>query len=316
MASACGYTSKELNEWMHFALCNPGINILAMGDDSIVIDHYSGRVYEYDYSQFDQSQQGLYIDMDTKFLRAMGLPDHVLTLLNALAEARMRKVFHKQNTAITFRPHQKVRKSGGPNTSLSNTMNNWLILVCAFAQSKDGAPNFEGLGVKVGAARSVPIHSVNEATFLRGMWWKTTGNSRFCYEWCYMPSMALKVGKIGRKVEKKRDYLQLVYGISKSFGCVPDDLPILGPMLKKMRELGREGPRTEELLREHYPWTEHRPTLVDTPSLDLEVALGICERRYGLLRSEIEAVEASLRSVQSVPAFVGHSAFERLATDY
>jgi hypothetical protein len=310
--SASGWTSEQLDEWMEKALTGgSGVWVVAMGDDSVVVDNQLGLVFEIDYSQFDQSQQGIYIELDLRMLQAMGVGKRVLRLLRALARARMRKRYTKTNLCITFKAFDMVRKSGSPDTSFSNTTKNWVIIMAGYSlwRKKEYSghlfDNFKALGVKA-TGQVFPMTLISHVSFLRGLWWPGEDGS---LHWSYVPAMALKVTKVSRVCTIK-EYRQLAFGIAHSFGQVPEDLPVLGVVLKKLKELGQEPP-DEELLDEVMPWRKHRPH-VKPFSLDREAALQITCRRYETSVREIEELEQQITEIKQLPWFLGHPLWMKL----
>jgi len=79
------------------------------------------------------------------------------------------------------------------------------------------------------------------ATFLKGWWTPDIENH---YRWLPLPSQLIKLGKVITNpvnVFPKDSILdahaKMAKGIALSFSCVPDNYPLLGPFLKKYREL-------------------------------------------------------------------------------
>jgi hypothetical protein len=327
--SACGITGLGLNEWFRQTSKFPGTHILTLGDDAIIYDSFAGKWVELDYSKFDQSQRGIYIDLDLEILHALGVPRHVLPYLDRLAELPMIKKYKTRNCVIKFHAHEKHRKSGSPDTSLSNTTKNWVILLASLARLREMAENFQEDYATV-LERALPLvirqfgvdvvctvsDTFRNRSFLRGLWWLGDDGE---FHWCYVPAMVLKLGKIGRNVRTQHEMRQLASGLSRSYGMVPRNMPILGPFLEKMDDLSYSPLDNEKeiqnMLWEEKPWMEHRPK-VETFSLDRQYALEILEERYGITPEQVTEVEKMIREVESLPWYLGHEVFQMLQAEF
>jgi hypothetical protein len=100
---------------------------------------------------------------------------------------------------------------------------------------------------------------------------------------------------------------QYAYGMAAGMGDVPKHYPILGVFREKLYNLGREG----AIIRNKYkPMSEMNHTL------DRSYILGWMFDRYGITEEEVLEVEAIIDNIPSLPYFIGHSVFTRLAEDY
>jgi len=176
------------------------VAIMVAGDDSLVC--INGRLFlESDFGMYDASQSFGPLDYERRNLACLGVPDEILEHLRKLSHATF-----KLGQWRISRAKRPIRDTGGPNTSVGNSINTagaWCNVICSLHRpdtpiellygERSIADMFDWLGLD--AKLRVSTGPMGP-TFLKGMWWKTVAGSPFDYTWAPLPSRVLKVGKI------------------------------------------------------------------------------------------------------------------------
>jgi hypothetical protein len=304
---ASGMVDGDLTAWLLVAQSYAREGIICFivnGDDSLTVQLKDGKILyiEADYSCFDQTQKKVQNNAERRILASLGVPRGICEILKIISKAKAigRKRNRKVPYHLLFSPDGCNRVTGAPNTSISNTTNNieGLIIAAFYDFSPEG---WENVGF---TAVTVFSYDVTETTFLRGTWWPHEDGT---YRWGILPSAILKLGKVMASKRSKIAIHRFAYGMALGMGEVPEHFPILGSLRKKLFELGREN---AAIRNKYKPMSEMNDTL------NRQSVLAWMFRRYGITVAEVEEVESLIHSITSLPHFLGHSVFTRLAQDY
>jgi hypothetical protein len=264
-------------------------------------------------------------------LQRLGVSPYVTDLLETLSgmKTRYKRSSMKRSVNICFKSKYVRRLSGSPNTSLSNTINNMIgIIVASFYGYTPEA------FAKVGFVAVLQIHKrIDDATFLKGRWWRGTDGRRY---WGTLPGKLLKLGKVMCKLKTSKDVQMMAYSIAMNLGEISDDFPILGAFRRALLRNGVEHTMCSEeelskltvkeilfskrarLLEEakyKFGYAEHRIQNKIFP-VDRCAALELMEKRYGLTSDDVSDLETLFDNVMSLPWFVGDPRLSRLRKDY
>lgn len=100
---------------------------------------------------------------------------------------------------------------------------------------------------------------------------------------------------------------QCAHALASSYGTVPLEYPIFGEFLATLLRLGTDpGKQLRGLLES---W---KPRIEEKIFIDREEAISAIIKRYGISAEDIERVEALLREVVSLPAYVEDEVFDAL----
>jgi hypothetical protein len=195
---AVGLTDAELGRCLQLALDTPKIVVVCVcGDDSIVFVN-SGHmfwVYENDFSSYDQSQSYAILEVEYLYLKKLGVRDDDIAYLRATAKSPY--VYSDRRTggyARIKRLNRTMRDTGGPDTSLGNSILNahvWALVlrdggVFQSAEALTLAFLRYGFKAKVRVSQDWEL-----AGFLKGKWFRSGGT----FTWAPCPSRILKMGK-------------------------------------------------------------------------------------------------------------------------
>jgi hypothetical protein len=343
-------TGEDLSFWLPEAIrrAKAGeVCLIVQGDDSLTVfrdgPYRDGPVIflENDFKSFDQSQKGVPNEAELAGLLALGCPQAIVDLM--FEQARLKATVRMRTNAISytmrFKPANPRRVTGGPNTTLSNTYINVLMLLLAYFGDFT-EERWTSIGVEAKMKRS---QDVSDVMFLHGTWLPLVrpvnvsrpGNNWTClacgkiteirgidcfhchmrrddcrviyYAWTIRPSAALKRGKACTNSTKRPKMLEIAYGLGAGMGEVTEGFPILSAWRKKLIELGRVSPPIEEPFHIQSDFTE---------ALDCEYIRTWMTRQYDLTYQQIDEMEEAIRSVTYLPSFVGHAGFTALAADY
>jgi hypothetical protein len=311
---AGGMNALDLSNWYEaarlFCRQTDGVAGIFMGDDSLIID--GDRIVECDYSHFDNSQSGWLIErIDRMTLSALGVPDGVIDLLEEISKG---KCTYKRNTRLrrckfVFTPGEARRCSGAPNTSLSNSIMNMIAMIMA---------SFGNYGPQIwkdiGFTAVISVHDkIEDATFLKGMWWLTTDGT---YHWGSLPSRILKIGKTLSNIKTPSEMKDAAFQVVAGIGEVDSSFPVLGAFRDKLLQLSG---KVEKDLVDHaitdFGFSEHRiqnrKFSIDRPS-----ALSVIGKRYDLSVGDIETLETTISQITSLPWYIGSEALLQFRKDY
>jgi hypothetical protein len=125
--------------------------------------------------------------------------------------------------------------------------------------------------------------------------------------WGILPSAILKLGKVMASKKDPKSVARFAYGMAAGMGEIPSHFPLLGTFRNKLFSLGRKG----AIIRNKY-----KPMSEMNEFLDREFVLQWMFNRYGITVNEVLEVEAIINKIPSLPYFIGHDIFTKLAIDY
>jgi hypothetical protein len=302
-----GMTDEDLTYWLARSMVrarNGCSSFAVQGDDSIgvVMTEDGIRFLEIDYSHYDQSQREIQIDCESRVMEALGMPTQIVSYLAEMSSMPATFVRGRASGAIKVRYETQYRKrlTGSPQTSLANSINNMLaiMILAKYQWNEDEA--WPKIGFK---AKSQWHLHVDQATFLRGMFWPLTtpvwmNGYQITHRWGWMPSAVCKMGKIQRTLRKGETVEQMAYGMAKNISVGACDIPILGAFREAL--LRASGVKTDlEVDSEAF-----RPTMQCRFPIDRAKALAIIFDRYQVTTAQVEELERLYSRVQRLPAFV------------
>jgi hypothetical protein len=193
----CGLSDVELTRWLRFALIpkKNAWHIIVAGDDSLVLvwDNYKLTVHEGDAAMYDQSQSKGPLEFESRVLYVLGVSGSVRDVLHDLTYAdyvAYSRDFSSKNKVTVSRKLRPIRDTGGSNTSSGNSCVMAHALIHALKQDRTNIiPGMARLGLSM---KVKTFSSIDQATFLKGMWYRTVDSDYF---WGPLPSRILKVGK-------------------------------------------------------------------------------------------------------------------------
>jgi hypothetical protein len=316
----CALNDRELSNWMDFA-CSPPAHpytacIIAAGDDSLVARWHNGVLsfLEADATAADQSESVGPLNCEYRVLRKLGVKLQDIEKLRHVARADYVIRGREGWTVKVDRTHRPTRDTGGPDTSIGNT----IVFVHAWTHVIAGDWDltiFDALGLKMKIQETSERTAV---TFLKGMWYPVVYQSGLRdYRWAPLPSRFLKVGKALRdpltlykrkknRLEASALYLNDVAASYASFLQVP--------ILRAFVETFQVGPVIRDLTSEE-PWRP-RPSPDEPVQIDVQAALEAVGARYGLSEADILGMEDQIRQA-AVGSYLEHPGYWALAAkDY
>lgn len=301
-----GMATKDLlDKTMLVAIFWDAVFLYVAGDDSFLIDH--GRYAEADLKMCDQSISSGPLLTSYDIYHLLGVSRSTTRILWRTAHTPYRIVFRNGARVKIFRENRPIRDTGGPDTSLGNT----IIVAAAWVQvlktpwtTRDQlVERFATLGFDM---KIRVFATPSEATFLKGTWLSDeAGNLR----WSPLPSRVLKLTKSlkdfralfpGTYEEAARKYLACQANMLASFPAVP--------LLRVLVERFYDGETRH---------TDVEKLRVEASGYDQRVVdwAPLCSR-YDTTPEEFLEVESMLRTAP-IPSFISHPLFERLArADY
>lgn len=324
---ACGYTGAELSALSsHFD--TSVFTIFVSGDDSAVCfgdcqEKFGMPAFgEADQSAFDHTQDdGPMKEFQFRIQKQMGIPEEFTRLAYDCCSsgyfARKGRLFVK-GTCGTQMP------TGITTTTVFNSMSTaafwiyWRIQMETRTLTPVEAGRELGFGVKF-----VGHESPRDMTFLKGSWHLSLSS---VWHWLPLPSLTIKLGKVisdpveitvvrrgGRKIrlDAKSAAMVCAYALASSYGLVPPDYPIVGAFLACLKRNGTAPRRALRRLEEGWkPAIQHF-------LLDRDGAMDFMFARYEITRDEIHEVEGLLGKINSLPCYIEHIVFDKLAdVDY
>jgi hypothetical protein len=283
---------------------------IVMGDDSYTIRVVDG-VMQYmgiDYKHFDQSIKKEMLGAEYGCLLAMGVPQGVIDILKTVStnHAIYKSRGRQDRASLKFKPSGPQRITGGPDTSLGNSICNIVGLAIAISRGlTDEAWKSVGF-----VAKTVVSADPLDIIFLRGVFWLNNDGQ---HHWGQLPSFVLKAGKMQKTLTRQAHLERMAYAQGRSMGEIPSDFPVLASLKRKLIELGREDVRPPP-----YPvGSPYQPTPDYSPEgIDREQILAWMRRRYACTDQQIEEVEWLITGVTSLPWFIGHELFAEFMVDY
>jgi len=289
--------------------------IAVAGDDSAAsfFDSKTKRLrfVEADQTAFDQSEgEGALMLSALEWLSTIGVPWEIQQLWYAESCADY------TSSGKTIKIKGKAgwqMPTGSSRTTVQNCVSTLIMYIHFFMNEFRFEDDVAAAGAELGfIVKAIHRQEFYGLTFLKGWWFPCKDRT----VWLPLPSAILKLGKCmtnPTKIYKRTSYQislqQIAYAISQSYSCVPDNYPILGPFLYKMRMLGLFSTNFDEQAY-HY-----RPDLTG-PSIEIDrdPIISLINQRYNI---EVETIEKLILSIPKIPTFLFHPAFNLLkAVDY
>jgi hypothetical protein len=274
--------------------------VLALGDDVLVV--WGGREYEFDMSKYDHCREWA-SQVFTWDLAELLTPRFSEVRHLAMWEARAKRAAIKRSRARDWKLRLKVGAEFATGSGWTCPLNTLSTFGVVWYWAVHGTALPTGIVMKGG---EVPM---NSGTFLRG-WWVPA--IRGGLTWLPLPSQVLKMGKLCRQptaIAHTRDwrlaYRVCAYALGSSLGEVPEEYPILGPFLARLRHLGLHHIVLEDVIDEHKPVVD-RARAIERPA-----ALAMMCLRYGVSVTDIEDAERLIRGAE-IPSWISHPVFEAL----
>lgn len=159
-----GRDTKFLNDWFNATVQDPEVSrVICAGDDSVVYDSRTQTRYCSDFSSFDLSEGKGPLDLQAEVLYKMGMRREELDVLARMHRAKL--VYNKNGEYISVRHARPFRMSGGPDTTVGNTVVSMAAWAAVLAD-KVTPEAFEALGFRVKLNPS----EIHRCIFLRGRW--------------------------------------------------------------------------------------------------------------------------------------------------
>jgi len=180
---------------------NQGLFQLLMGDDTLLINRFLGRITENDFSRYDRTQSKRLRQIVDRILINNGY-GHLVILRQKMYKKRLtfsrnKKHCREQLPSITDLDKKKpdMRLTGEPATCLDNSIiNAWITTICIHLVDQRICPNMEEAYKQFGLVAKVNDKPyLHQTTFLKGVF-LLDENTR--YAWVRLPSFLLKFGKV------------------------------------------------------------------------------------------------------------------------
>jgi hypothetical protein len=319
---ASGYDGDKLTRLAE-VLLDGVFTVIVSGDDSVVSFGNESRdgfsFGEADQSQFDHTQDDGPCKIFQSILQEyMGFPAE----FTKLAYESCSSGYTARRGRLFIKGHGGTQMPTGITvTTTYNSLSTaafwiWWLVNPGMTVQEAGA----SLGFKV---KYFPRNCLSQATFLKG-WWLPTIDDHFV--WRPLPSALLKLGKMIRDPVEvtsfirhgkrmKRDRVEAIkmcaYALASSYSTVGSDYPIFGDFLCTLRRVGVQPPSTVAGLIEG---EKPKPSL---GTLDRDAVLNHIQERYGITSKEVNAVAGMFKLVSSLPFYLEHPLFDKLAdVDY
>jgi len=297
-----GVTDAFLTDMMELMQTSSVPVIAAGGDDSIVCRIVEGKLVwdEGDASMYDQSQSFGPLDFELDVLTTLGIPDDILDVLEDMTGKPYMAWFRDETYAKIDMEDRVIRPTGGPNTTLGNTI--IMIMSWIYVLSHNLPPK-EGFA-KLGFDMKFKFHYEPTApTFLKGMWYECTDG---LLRWGPLPSRILKAGKLltdPRTLYPYRSYYASCEQFLNDLACqyaVGLQVPVMRAFVKRYLQRPRE--RVVNWGDRFAPRLTH----------NFNVTLESSAHRYGLTVEDLLVVEG-LIAVSDPGTFLCHPAFMAMA---
>lgn len=214
IAYAGAMTDADLTEWLQYVLDGPTNSfwIIVSGDDSLVVFKHGHLLtcFEGDAAMYDQSESWGPLWFAHERQAQFGMDSRTIQLLRTLAGNKY-KIETKDRLSVTFldKRQRPMRDTGGSDTSLGNSMvmgYSWMYVVFKMIDANQFdvdvvKRHFSFLGFKM----KLQQLQLEDATFLKGMWYHTTAG----LYWGPLPSRVLKMGKSlvdPRQIYRTKDF--------------------------------------------------------------------------------------------------------------
>ncbi len=304
---ASGYTPAQLDQVMEIILSSPHICVhMVAGDDSYSSWGPLASVYglyeETDFSKYDSTEGEECHIFDLEKYRALGFPAQFGRIkdwgVSAPTTVHLRtKEYHVK---MSFDSGYQ-QATGHPTTTCGNSDHNIDFRTYCILERANNK-NTTQLALEMGfLLKSRTYDNPYYGTFLKGWWVPTLGGPA---HWLPLPSAFLKIGKLlkdPRLIAKNSDwqtaYGLCAYALASSYGSVPYEYPILGPVLKKMQFLGIPS----DLILEHNRFKRMKVSPF-VEELDLIMLYNMLEYRYGISQDEIIDFHLYVEAIERFPS--------------
>jgi len=287
------------------------------GDDTFFMFNDKELVFgEVDFSKYDRTQGAHALRFEFDILLLLLCSPEVLSLLMQAIIAPA--VYEEKSVDIKLKIHMPIqRATGGPDTTIGNSINNAFTTWGLFLNSDVDIEDLPKLQASFGFESKFKVSSsFIGMTFLKGAWFPS--GDRFV--WLPLPSQAIKLGKIltDPRLIFPRDvprvaWRKTAYALSQGVGKIPFEYPILGDL---MRFYQLKGVETDIKLKENFFRAEVDELCTD---LDLEVVYEFLNMRYGITFAEVESLRLTLKQLEheELPILLPYnSVWAKLWSDY
>jgi hypothetical protein len=303
-AIGSGKTGDALDKWFlknldWISLGKKRAACIFAGDDfyALVHEHDHVQAYENDFSKFDRTQGVHALGAECRILIHLGMEPRKARLLFETQLATPR--YQVERYEIKKRlPMEAQRATGGPDTTIGNTLSNMMSVMYA-VRTSNGFKDLDVRQLELGFLAKLQVHDdYMLATFLKG-WWMPT---RVDLQWLPLPSQVVKIGKILTDPRSIFPHLAppqawraAAASMAASYGTIPHTYPLFGPFLKRYAELTDV---TTDLMEVHQlAGLAYRTRRDFSRAPDREVVLDYFIARYGLTLADIEEMEQEIVNV-------------------
>jgi hypothetical protein len=315
MAVGSGRLSSELDKWLmisydwvHYG--DKRIAAIMAGDDFFAVVSCNGKIeyWENDFKCYDRTQGVHALNAEWIILETLGVPYAACDILFSTVIAPPRYQVAKFDIKKKL-PMPPQRATGGPDTTIGNTIVNMLSLWYAIRED-NSLDRLEERQLELGLMAKLHKHSdLSSATFLKG-WWLLTATK---FAWHPLPSQVVKVGKILTNPEDifknhsvDSAWRSAACSMGATYGLVPRSYPLFGTLLARydsfngtVVELPSEG-------------VAHKVKIDEVLSTDVSYALEQIALRYGLSYTEIDEMCSEIKSAP-FPGLMTHHGWGILA---
>lgn len=287
------------------------------GDDTFFMFHSDQLLFgEVDFSKYDRTQGAHALSFEADILTILLCdPSMVGKLLEAIIAPAV-----YEDKSIDYRVKVDMpiqRATGGPDTTLGNSLNNALTTWSLFLNPDPDIHALPQHQASFGFESKFKISSqFLGMTFLKGSWFP----SKTSFVWLPLPSQAIKLGKIltDPRLIYPNDaprvaWRKAAFALAQGVGEIPSNYPILGDLLQLYRLNGVEN---DKKLKENFYRAE-----VDCHDVEIDeefVSIFLFDR-YGITNDEIEELRESLRQLRNEEfpfLFPSNSIWTKLWSDY
>jgi hypothetical protein len=319
--------------------CSDLVALRISGDDTQIIWVFMGyvsRVLNGDFSKFDQTQRGPHISEFLPediypFLLVKAKVEELVAKLRLQAPRVIANVAFKSISARLVLSVLQQMLTGRGDTSLGSFWDSFGFCALVITEAAPPGEVAKNLGFNFKEAWD----DIRQSVFLKkwrvpvcdGGVWRVFDVS--------LPSCVVKLGKSLRSPDRYRisgeprfaegsaRWQELLHDMARaqalSYGGIPDNYPILGAYLRKMRSFSDKSREELDALRMMPVQYEdgYRVALPEGIYINRDEIMERTVERYSCSVSEILEVEALIDSVQRLPVFISHPLFQKmLSVDY
>lgn len=329
-AVGSGRTPEEISVWFNTEMkrmeSDNSMAFIFAGDDTFFIVNLKGKLFygEIDFSKYDRTQGKHALSAAIRIEHALGMAVETCDAMycSYISSSKYEEKSLNYKARISM-PVQ--RATGGPDTTIGNTINNMLSIIHSLhrVETLEDIPRMQKeMGFQ---SKFFMDNELMGKTFLKGGFFLKKDQENFT--WLPLPSQILKIGKIMtdpklifKHVGEKQARVLAAVGMAKGLGTVPINYPILGPFINMYLKIGfltfgdTDHLFTSENLR--FFKDEHKMQLTENNQIDIDYAYGFMLARYGLERQEIEEFHELLHGIRDLPVVINHPINQALEIDY